>query len=78
MPLDENGFVIYDDPDAPPPDDGSLPAHLTRAAIDECGLCDRKGYRGAVVCDHREHASAETRAAAREALRVALGKGGAK
>lgn len=27
-------------------------AHLTRAAIDNCGLCDPDGYRGLAVCRH--------------------------
>jgi hypothetical protein len=45
-------------------------AELDQAAIDraieiaECELCDDDGYRGAVVCDHREHSTPEGRAAA--------------
>lgn len=36
-------------------------AHLTRAAIDACILCDGEGYRGLVVCDHVDHAAAAAR-----------------
>lgn len=30
-------------------------AHLTTAAITNCGLCDDDGYRGLTVCDHQDH-----------------------
>lgn len=67
--LDDDGRVILPDLDSP-----GIPAHIKRAQIAACALCDPDGYRGSTVCDHQEHASAETRAAAREALRVALAR----
>lgn len=73
--LGPDGRVELDTPEPPPYDDGSLPAHLEPAAIAACTLCDEIGYRGNVVCDHREHATPETRAAAMDAIRAALGKG---
>ncbi len=33
-------------------------AHLTAAAIDNCTLCDRDGYRGTNVCSHVDYAAA--------------------
>ena len=48
--LDDRGFVIA----GTEPDDG-LPAHLHPDAIAGCTLCDADGYRGATICDHREH-----------------------
>lgn len=47
--LDDRGFVIGTEPD-----DG-LPAHLHPDAVAGCTLCDADGYRGATICDHREH-----------------------
>lgn len=32
-----------------------------RAAIANCGLCDRDGYRGLHVCDHEDHRPAAAR-----------------
>lgn len=45
-------------------------------AIVECDQCDDDGYVGTQVCDHREHATAETRAAARAQVMAALAKDG--
>jgi hypothetical protein len=46
-------------------DDGDGgPAHLAKIEIDHCHRCDDEGYRGAVVCDHREHSTPAGRAAA--------------
>lgn len=39
-------------------------AHLTRAAIDACRICDADGYRGLAVCDHIDHATAAARGSA--------------
>lgn len=68
--LDENGFVVLDadDPEA------DTFTH-SEAAIIACHRCDSDGYVGHRVCDHREHARPETRAAAMDAIRAALGKG---
>lgn len=30
-------------------------------AVDACDLCDRNGYIGSTVCDHRDHAAAAKR-----------------
>lgn len=51
-------------------------AQTTAMAIVECGRCDDDGYAGGQVCAHRDHATAETRAAARAQVAAALGKGG--
>lgn len=57
--------------------DARVQAFADRAmAIVDCPLCDDDGYRAGVVCSHREHASAETRAAARAAVAAAMAKGG--
>lgn len=37
------------------------PAHLRRAEIARCGLCDDDGYRGNRVCHHIDHAAAARR-----------------
>lgn len=58
-----------------PPDDIWAAEHRAMA-IAHCGLCDDEGVRGAHVCDHREHSTPETRAAARELLARALHKPG--
>ncbi|MBU8819566.1 hypothetical protein [Mycolicibacterium goodii] len=50
------------------------PAHLTRAAIAACGLCDDDGYRGGHVCDHVDHGAAAKRGMAK--VRAALAKDG--
>lgn len=36
-------------------------AHLTRAAVANCPLCDHDGYRGHQVCNHVDHRAATTR-----------------
>lgn len=50
------------------------PEHLTAAAIVSCQLCDDEGYRDAVVCDHRQHASEEVRRAARARVAETLAR----
>jgi hypothetical protein len=45
-------------------------------AIVECERCDDDGYIGLQVCAHRDHASAETRAAARAKVAATISKGG--
>jgi hypothetical protein len=47
-------------------------AHLQRAAIDNCAMCDHDGYRNGHVCDHIDHAPAAKRGIA--ACRAALTK----
>lgn len=38
--------------------DGRTPAEQRDAAIADCRLCDRYGYRaGSIVCDHIDHAA---------------------
>lgn len=44
-------------------------AQARGAAIVDCGLCDDHGYRGLVVCDHRERDTTRGRALARAELR---------
>lgn len=50
-------------------------AHLEQAAIDNCELCDREGYRRpelTIVCDHIDRTTIAARGAA--ACRAALSK----
>lgn len=44
-------------------------AELRAAEVERCDRCDDDGYRGAVVCDHCEHSTAEARKAAMAAIR---------
>lgn len=46
--------------------------HLARIEIENCGMCDDDGYRGASVCDHRDHSAAAARGMA--LVRAALAK----
>ncbi|MCV7358506.1 hypothetical protein [Mycolicibacterium fluoranthenivorans] len=39
-------------------------AHLTRAAIANCRLCDDDGYRGLQACDHVDRTAAAARGSA--------------
>lgn len=51
-------------------------AHLTAAAIANCAMCDKDGYRGTHVCDHQDHSAASRKG--RAACMAALAKDGAK
>ena len=51
-------------------------AHLTAAAIANCPMCDKDGYRGTHVCDHQDHSAAARKG--RAACMAALAKDGAK
>jgi len=47
-----------------------IPEHNPQDVID-CGLCDDDGYRGSVICDHKDHATAAKRGMAK--IREAMG-----
>jgi hypothetical protein len=64
--LDENGFVILDEPEP-------STAHLAAEAVVACGMCDDDGYRGGTVCDHQDRSEIAARGSA--AVRAALAKG---
>lgn len=67
--LDANGYVQLDDDGTPTP--AQQRAQLRADAIARCNLCDDDGYRGGVVCDHRDHTEAATRGMAK--IREAMG-----
>jgi hypothetical protein len=59
------------DHELPPLLDDAVPAHLLKAEILNCGMCDEDGYRPNMsVCDHRDHASVNARGMAK--VRAAL------